>query len=105
MPLTDDERQEIRDEEFFRSEIREEIAGRKAPPTVIERFSTFLETKAGFWLLTTVLAGLTATGFTALQRHLDREEIAQREMTDRARLDMETVLKLGPMLTDRKSVV
>ena len=102
MPLTDAQRQEIRDEEFFRNEIRQEIAGRKAPPTFIERFSTFLETKAGFWLLTSVLAGLTATGLTTLQRHLDREEIAQREIAESARRDMETVLKLGPMLTSDK---
>lgn len=62
----------------------------------------FLETKAGFWLLTTVLAGVTATGFTSLQNFINREEIAQREAAERARRDMETVLKLGPMLTSDK---
>jgi hypothetical protein len=102
MPLTEEQRQAIRDEEFFRNEVRKEFAGRKGPPGLLERCSAFLETKAGFWLLTTVLAGVTATGFTSLQRYLDREEIARREAAERARRDMETVLKLGPMLTSDK---
>ena len=33
---------------------------------------------------------------------LDREEIARREAAENARRDMETVLKLGPMLTSDK---
>lgn len=101
MPLTEEQRQAIRDEEFFRNEVRKEL-GHKGPPGFLERCSAFLETKAGFWLLTTVLAGVTATGFTSLQRYIDREEIAQREAAERARRDMETVLKLGPMLTSDK---
>lgn len=76
--------------------------GHKAPAGFLERCSAFLETKAGFCLLTTVLAGVDATGFTSLQRYIDREEIAQREAAERARRDMETVLTLGPMLTSDK---
>ena len=102
MSLTDEQRQAIREEEFFRNEVRKEFLGKTGPPTFLERCSAFLETKAGFWLLTTVLAGVTATGFTFLQRYIDREEIAQRETADRARRDMDTVLKLGPMLTSDK---
>ena len=102
MPLTEEQRQAIRDEEFFRNEVRQELAGKKGPPGLLERCSAFLETKAGFWLLTTVLAGVTATGFTSLQHYLDREEIARREAAENARRDMETVLKLGPMLTSDK---
>lgn len=102
MPLTDEQRQTIRDEEFFRDQVRKELAGPKKPPGFFERISNFLETKSGFWLLTTVLAGVTATGFTSLQRYLDRDQIAQREAAERSRRDMETVLKLGPMLTSEK---
>jgi hypothetical protein len=102
MPLTDEQRQAIRDEEFFRDQVRKELAGPKRTPSFFERISAFFETKSGFWLLTTVLAGVTATGFTSLQRYLDREEIARREAAERSRRDMETVLKLGPMLTSDK---
>lgn len=102
MPLTDEQRQAIRDEEFFRDQVRKELAGPKKAPGFFERISNFLETKSGFWLLTTVLAGVTATGFTSLQRYLDRDQIAQREAAERSRRDMETVLKLGPMLTSDK---
>lgn len=102
MPLTEEQRQAIRDEEFFRDQVRKELAGPKKAPGFFERISNFLETKSGFWLLTTVLAGVTATGFTSLQRYLDRDQIAQREAAERSRRDMETVLKLGPMLTSDK---
>ncbi|MDO8653503.1 MAG: hypothetical protein Q7R66_15070 [Undibacterium sp.] len=106
MPLDEEQQQAIRDEEYFRNEVRKEIAGKKEPPTFLDRVSAFLETKAGFWLLTTVLAGLTATGFTAVKRYIDRDAIAQTEIAERARRDMETVLKLGPMLTsDKRSQV
>ncbi|WP_338440508.1 hypothetical protein [uncultured Aquabacterium sp.] len=102
MPLTDAQRQAIRDEELFRDEVRRELTalgGKKAPPGLLERISSFFESKTGFWLLTTVLAGVTATGFTELRNYLNREEIAQRQAAERSRTDMETVLKLGPMLT------
>jgi hypothetical protein len=102
MPLSDDQRDSIREEEQFRLDVRRELAGPPVPPhspTLLERISAFFETKAGFWILTTVLAGLAATGFSTLQRFLDRDEIAQRETAERARRDMETVLKLGPLLT------
>jgi hypothetical protein len=49
-----------------------------------------------------VLAGVGATGLTAIQRYFDREEIVKRETADRARRDTETMLKLGPMLTSEK---
>ena len=102
MPLTEEQRQSIRDEELYRHEVQKEFASRKGPPTLLERVSTFFESKAGFWVLTTVLAGVTATGLTWLQRYMDREEIARREKAEHTRQDMETVLKLGPMLTSEK---
>ena len=106
MPLTDAEKHAIREEEYFRAEVRKELAAGKGPPSVLERMSGFLETKAGFWLLTTVLAGAFATGMTALQQHLNRDEIIKREAADRARRDTETLIKLGPMLTsDNRSQI
>ena len=102
MPLTEDQRQAIRDEEIFREQVRKELSGAKTPAGFLERVSAFLETKAGFWLLTTVLAGAFATGFASLQRYINRDAINQKEAADRARSDMETVLKLGPMLTSEK---
>ena len=102
MSLSEEQRQVIRDEEFFRDQVRKELSGPGKAPGFLERVSNFLETKSGFWLLTTVLAGVTATGFTSLQRYLDRDEIARREAAERSRRDMETVLKLGPMLTSDK---
>ena len=102
MPLNDEQRQAIRDEEFFRSEVRKELAGVKGPPSFMQSFTAFFETKAGFWLLTTVLAGVAATGYGSLQRYLDREAIAKREAVEQSRRDLDTVLKLGPMLTSDK---
>jgi hypothetical protein len=102
MPLTEEQKQAIRDEEFFRAEVRKELASGKRSFSLLERMSMFFETKAGFWLLTTVLAGVVATGLTAIQRYFDREEIVKRETADRARRDTETMLKLGPMLTSEK---
>lgn len=102
MSLSEEQRRLIRDEEHFREEVRKELGQRRSPRGVGERLTDFFETKAGFWLLTTALAGTVATGFGWLQRYLDRDEIATRERADRARRDTEMLLKLGPMLTSEK---
>lgn len=102
MSLTDEQKQGIRDEEFFRAEVRKELASAGGPPSFLTRLSAFFDTKAGFWLLTTALAGLVATGITSLQRYTDREEIARRETAERSLRDAETVLKLAPMLTSER---
>ena len=63
MPLTDAQRQAIRDEELFRDEVRRELTalgGKQAPPGLLARISSFFESKTGFWLLTTVLAAIAA---------------------------------------------
>ena len=102
MPMSEDQRQAIRDEELFRDEVRREISalgGKQAAPGVLARISAFFESKTGFWLLTTVLAGVTATGYTELRNFLNRKDIAQQQAAARSRTDMETLLKLGPMLT------
>ena len=102
MALTDDQRLQIRDEEYFRHEVRKELASPKPPTTFIDKCSAFFETKAGFWVLTSVLAGLAATTYTSVQKYIDSNEIAKREAIERSRRDMDTVLKLGPMLTSDK---
>jgi len=102
MPLTPEQQQAIRDEEFFRTEVRKAMAAPQGPPSLLQRLSSFGETKVGFWLLTTVLAGLFATGLTELRRHLDQQDIARREAAERSRRDAEMLLKLGPMLTSEK---
>lgn len=58
MPPTEDQIQAIRDEEFFRNEVRKEFAAHERSPNFFDRCSTLFETKAGFWLLTTALAGI-----------------------------------------------
>jgi hypothetical protein len=106
MPISDQTREDIRLEEILRHEIRKELAAQKPVPTFVQRCSDFFDTKAGFWLLTTVLAGLVGTGYAALQRHLDRDEIAEREAIQRSQRDFDSVLKLGPMLTsDNRSQI
>lgn len=102
MALTPEQQQAIRDEEYFRVEVRKSLAAPKEPPTLMARLSDFGDSKVGFWLLTTVLAGLVATGFTKLQRYLDQEDIARRELAERSRRDADMLLKLGPLLTSDK---
>jgi hypothetical protein len=102
MAISDEQLQAIREEEVFRHQIRQELAGPPPKTGVLASISAFFETKAGFWLLTTVLAGLTATAISEYQRYSNREAIARAEKAERSRRDMDTVLKLGPMLTSDK---
>jgi hypothetical protein len=102
MALTPEQQQAIRDEEYFRIEVRKSLAGPQRPPSLMDRLSAFGDSKVGFWLLTTVLAGLVATGLTQLQRRLDQEDIQRREIAERSRRDADMLLKLGPMLTSDK---
>ncbi len=102
MAMSSEQMQTIREEEAFRHQVRQELAGPPPKTGVLASISAFFETKAGFWLLTTVLAGLTATAISEYQRYSNRETIARAEKAERARRDMDTVLKLGPMLTSDK---
>lgn len=101
MPLTDHEKQFIRDEEFFRAEVRKQMSDSR-PRSLLAQVGVFLDSRAGFWLLTTVLASVFATSFTALQRYWDRNEIANRERAERRLRDTDTLLKLVPMLTSTR---
>ncbi|MES2938076.1 MAG: hypothetical protein V4864_10355 [Pseudomonadota bacterium] len=102
MPLTDQQREDIRLEETLRHEIRKEFAGQKPKPTAADRLSAFGESKVGFWLMTTVLAGLATWGWSAMQRYVDREALREQAKIQHALRDLETVMKLGPMLTADK---
>ncbi|QCA17850.1 hypothetical protein E5284_08170 [Citrobacter freundii] len=102
MAMSDEQLQAIREEEVFRHQVRLELAGPPPRSGFIERISAFFETKTGFWLLTTVLAGLSATAISEFQRYTNRDVIARTEAAERARRDMDTVLKLGPMLTSNE---
>lgn len=103
MPLSEDDRQRLHDEEIFRAEVRRSLEAPKAPPGFGQRFSAFLESKVGFWILTTVFAGLYATLFTTFSDWLHREEIAERQRAERARQDFDTVIKVVPMLTSENA--
>lgn len=102
MPLSEEEARTIREEETLRHEIRQSLAGPKPPSGMLERLSAFFETKAGFWILTTVLAGTFATGYSEVQRYLNRDTLARTAKAEQARRDMDSVMKLGPLLTSNE---
>lgn len=102
MPLSDEQKQALRDEEFFREQVRKELAGPKKAPGVLDRVAAFAESKLGFWVLTTVLGGVVATGVTSFQRWVDREAIDTARKEEKARRDLDAMLKLGPLLTSPK---
>jgi len=99
MPLSEDERQRLRDEELYRAEVRRSLETTKPPATASQRLSAFLESKVGFWILTTVFVGTSATLFTSFSNWLHRSEIEERQRAERARQDFDTVIKVVPMLT------
>ena len=96
MPLTPEREQEIRDEEFYRAQVRQSM---KRPPNAWDRFNSFFESRVGFWLLTTVLAGVVATGFTWLQQYNDREKLRAQAEAEAARRDMDTLLKVVQLVS------
>ena len=95
MALDDAERERLRAEEIYRAEVRRQLGGAATAPGLLERVSTFFESKVGFWLLTTVFAGVWATLFTGLTDWVRPE----RARAERARQDFETVMKIVPLLT------
>jgi hypothetical protein len=99
MALTEEQRQSIREEEFFRHEVRSELSTGRPPPHFLANVANFFETKAGFWILTTVLAGTAVTGFNAIDKVIHRAEIADNVAAEKSRRDTDTLIKLGPMLT------
>lgn len=98
MVLTDNELKRIRDEEIYRSEVRRSFETAKPPPSFSQRVSVFLESKVGFWILTTVFAGIAATLIAGFSNWINRKEIEERQRAERARQDFDTVIKVVPML-------
>lgn len=90
MALSDAERDAIRAKEAFRHQLRAELNS-APPPSPLTRW---LDNKLVLAVLTMVLASVWSLAVTAFTEHLRREE-AERA---RARLDMETILKVVPML-------
>lgn len=105
MALTEDERQRLRDEELYRAQLRREIEPPRAPPGLLERISAFFESKLGFWLLTTVVAGLAVKLSAEFGNWINRSELEQRARIERARAiteqsrqELDTVMKIMPLL-------
>lgn len=105
MPLTEDERQRLRDEELYRAQLRREMEPTRAPPGTLERISAFFEGKVGFWLLTTVVAGLAvklSAEFGNWINHSELEQRAQAEQVraaaEQSRQELDTVMKIMPLL-------
>ena len=103
MPLSEDERQRLREEEVYRTEVRRSLEAVKPPAGASQRLSTFLESKVGFWMLITAFAAISATLFTGLSNWLHRAEIEERQRAERARQDFDTVIKVMPMLTSENA--
>lgn len=105
MPLTEDERQRLRDEELYRAQLRREIEPPRAPPGALERLSAFFESKLGFWLLTTVVAGLAVKLSAEFGNWINHSELEQRAKAEQVRAaaeqsrqELDTVMKIMPLL-------
>lgn len=105
MPLTEDERQRLRDEELYRAQLRREMEPTRAPPGTLERLSAFFEGKVGFWLLTTVVAGLAVKLSAEFGNWINHSELEQRAKAEQVRAaaeqsrqELDTVMKIMPLL-------
>lgn len=99
MPLTDEQKDAIREEEIVRAEVQKEIAKGKEPVTWFGKLNVFLESKVGFWLLATVFTGLVTTGYGYVQNYVNKEQVARQKEIDDARRDTDVVIKIAPMLS------
>ncbi|CAM2157373.1 conserved protein of unknown function [Pararobbsia alpina] len=99
MPLTDEQKDAIREEEVVRAEAQKEIAKGKEPVTWFGKLNAFLESKVGFWLLASVFTGLVTTGYGYVQNYLNKEQVARQKEIDDARRDTDVVIKIAPMLS------
>ena len=105
MPLTEQQKLDIQQDEAFRQEVRTQLGPGKRPATLLDRVSAFGESKVGFWLIATVLAGSLSSVYGAVQRYLDRDRIAASEARERKQHDVDLVMKLSPMLTSSNQPV
>jgi hypothetical protein len=88
MPLTEDERQQIRLEEFYRDEVRKTMV--PATPTPGRGLIPFLNTSLGLWLLSAIFISGVTNLYTAEQSRNERSRI-QAE-ADRTRLNKQHTL-------------
>ena len=103
MPLSEDERKRLQDEEVYRAEVRRSLEGVKPPPSIWGRIALILDSKFGFWIFTALLATSSAALFTSFSDWLHHEAIADRQLAERTRQDFETVIKVVPMLTSENA--
>jgi len=98
MALSPEAQQTVREEELIRAQAQKDFAAQKTPLTRLQKFNAFLESKVGFWLLATVLAGLVTSAYGYLQIYLDREKVARQKEIEDSRRDIEVVIRIAPML-------
>ena len=103
MPLSEDERKRLQDEEVYRAEVRRSLEGVKPPPTVWGRIALILDSKFGFWIFTALLATSSAALFTSFSDWLHHDAIEVRQRAERTRQDFDTVIKVVPMLTSENA--
>ncbi len=103
MPLSEDERKRLHDEEVYRAEVRRSLEGVKPPPSVWGRIASILDSKFGFWIFTALLATSSAALFTSFSDWLHHDAIVERQRAERARQDFDTVIKVVPMLTSENA--
>ena len=71
------ERNRIREEEIYRSAVREEIA-ELSTKTTGKKFYGFLNSPFGLWILTSIILGLFSFGYTQYQRSKDTQQRIQK---------------------------
>ncbi len=103
MPLSEDEKKRLQDEEVYRAEVRRSLEVVKPPPSVWGRIALILDSKFGFWIFTALLATSSAALFTSFSDWLHHQAIADRQLAESTRQEFETVIKVVPMLTSENA--
>ncbi len=89
--LTDDERQRIRFEEVFRSEVRQELEKRNRRGSRRTRWVAFLNTGLGLWILSTLAVGTISWGYGEWSRYQQGKEAKQELIR---KVDLEIAVRL-----------
>lgn len=103
MPISEDDQRRLREEEIFRTEVRRSLEAARSPSGLRARASRFLESKFGFWLLTTVFVALWTTVYTGVSNWINRERIEESRRAESKRQEFDLVVKVVPMLTSDKA--
>jgi hypothetical protein len=88
--LSDSDKQRIRAEEIFRSEVRRELEAKKRQLRGWQRAWSLANTSFGIWFLSTIVIGLVTWSYSSVQEHARTNE-----------RKAETVRKLDTELTGR----